>query len=331
MLCRGIIATTMKKIATTTLMLLGPLCTHAQIYATPGGAPTLMNPAFTGMHNGSLRINVIGSPNLFSDNMNHKMVTTSADYRTKSWSKGRQFAGIGAAYTYEHWAVDGNRNSNNTAKLSAAWHLLGVSKNRRHLSVSLQSGWNFSEEDYTVYYLLSTGHLSVAQRTRTRTIYQANAGIAYAQQIGKKLRYVVGANTLIGRFAADALTLHQTYEFPLPSYHSLLAGAEVDITPRWSLRPSLQYMFYAQQSETFAGCEVRYKPRQTAFFIGLWQTYRQTMAVTAGANHNRWRATICTQHTNNPISTITPGNLLELSLQYTIWGSGRTALPCVRY
>ncbi len=311
---------------------MGHAYTHAQIYATPGGAPTLMSPAFTGMHNGTLRINAIGSPNTFSDNMNYKMgSTTCADYRTKSWNKGRQFAGFGAAYTYQQQTVDENRKRNNTANLSAAWHVLGGQKNRHLLSVGLQGGWNYTEEDYSVYFLHSNGNISVAQRTRESSIYQANAGIAYAQQIGKRLRYVLAANTLIRRFAPDALTLHQTSDFPLPSYHSLLAGAHIDVTPIWSLRPSLQHLFYAGKSETFAGSEVRYKPRITAYFTGIWQTYRQTMAVTIGAEHNRWRAIACYQYTNRPISALTTGNMFELSLQYTIWGTGRTALPCVRY
>lgn len=322
----------MKKIVSTALLLLGSACTHAQIYATPGGAPTLMSPALTGMHNGTLRINAIGSPFMFSGNVQQRLVTTtSADYRTKSWSKGKQFAGIGAAYTYQHLNVDENRNRNNMAKLSAAWHVLGGQKNRRHLSVGIQGGWNYSAEEYTAFYLLSNGNLYAEQKTRERTVYEANAGIAYAQQIGKRLRYIVAANTLIRRFASDALTLHQTSQFPLPSYHSLLAGAEIDITPKWSLRPSLQHLFYDGNSETFAGSEVRYKPRKTAYFTGIWQTYRETMAITTGAEHNRWRATACYQYTNRPISPITAGNVLELSLQYTIGGTGRTTLPCIRY
>ena len=317
----------MKFLSATVLLLFAFAGSHAQLYTTQGGSPLLLNPALTGAHNAALRINTIASPNWHTyNNWHYLMSSTSADYRTKSWGHGRQYAGIGLVHTYGTMAQGAFLDQ--TTQLSAAWHVQGGRKNLRQLSVGLSGGL---ERDKEPFYEDPIGPLPPASQYRIRTRYQLGAGITYSQQIGKRLRYIVGASTLF--YGLDGPLLSQIRESFLDnkSYQTIIAGGEITLTNKWTLRPSLQRVYSFSHTATTWGTDVRYQPKQFAYYAGLWHSYHRVMAISAGVEHNRWRATGCYQYITNDAYIPTTGATLELGLQYKIWGHGRKAIPSQRY
>ncbi len=317
----------MRNIVTTTMLLLTATVSHAQVYNTPGGSPLLLNPALTGMHNGTLRINAIASPNWSTfNNWHYLMSTTSADYRTKSWGHGRQFAGIGLAYTYGTMAA--GEVVDQETKLTAAWHVQGGHKHLRQLSIGLSG---CIERDKEPMYEDPSGPLLPTNRYAIYKRYQLGAGITYSQQISKRLRYIVGASTLLYGLNGPLLPEIRESLSDNRLYQTLLAGGEISLTNKWMLRPSVQHVYNSRFALTTWGTDVRYQPKQYAWFAGLWHSYRQVMGISAGAEHNRWRATAYYKYITNEAYMPTTGSTLELGVQYKIWGKGRKPIPSLRY
>ena len=317
----------MKHLLTTTLLLFATSSTHAQFYILPDGAPLLLNPALTGMHNGTLRINTLYNP--YPYGFNHKWrgitSTTSADYRTKSWGQGRQHAGIGIQYQFI--GSTDYPMYNYTGKLFAAWHLRSKSSNRQ-LSAGLEFG--FEQNQTTVSSYNSSATYPEGQKAHIY-VRHLGAGLAYSQQLSSKVRFLAGIRSAIPRYASDAETRYFTEGSHIHANHLALLGGEIDLSRKWTIRPSFTFQYSEPETHIAGGFDVRYQPQKTAYFAGLWSQYLQNMGISAGAARNQWRVLACYRmfiH-DQPMHIHSYG--LELSLQYVVKGNGRTTLPCIRY
>ncbi len=317
----------MKKILTTVLLLLAATSAYTQFYLLPDGAPLLLNPALTGMHNGTLRVNTVYNPYPYGFDQKWRGITntTSADYRTKSWSKGRQYAGIGMQYQF--MGTTDYPIQTNTGKLFAAWHLR--SKNsKRQLSAGVEYGRE--QIPFIVSFYSSNATYPEGQKAHIN-VRHLGAGLAYSQQLSNRIRLLAGARSAFPRYASDAETRYFTRNSKIHANHSVLLAGEIGLTPKWTIRPSFMYDFGFAINYLRAGVDVRYQPKKTAWFAGLWCPYQQNMGISTGAARNEWRILACYRmyRDKQPMHMYSRG--LELSLQYVVKGQGRTALPCVWY
>ncbi len=316
----------MKRIVTTTLLSLATVSVQAQTYTLPHSAPLLLNPALTGMHDGSLRVNtVVRTGNAATGHKwNELWNTTSADYRTKSWGHGRQYAGIGMAYTY--WQGGNNTIYDNVARVSAAWHLQGGHKKPYLLSAGIQGG----HESYSrLIEAVHTGNSYTLGYKQTVSTWQLGVGVTYSTELTQKIRYIAGYHYTNNLFMANEPTMPVSLEEFTKSNHYLLFGSEIRSSNILSVRPSIICRFRMIDVDAMGGTDIRYQPKNTAYFLGLWHPYTGSVAFSAGIARSNWRILSCYQLGNQSIATHNTG--LELSLQYIVKGNGRTTLPMVRY
>jgi hypothetical protein len=279
------------------------------------------------MHNGTLRINTVYNPYPYGFNRKWRGITstTSADYRTKSWGQGRQHAGIGIQYQFIG-STDYPIHIN-IGKLFAAWHLRSKRSNRQ-LSVGVEYGRE--QIPFIVDLYRSSAAYPEGQKAHIN-VRHIGAGLVYSQQLSNRIRALAGIRTAIPRYASDAETRYFVEGSAIHASHSILAGGEIGLTQKWTIRPSFMYDFGFAINYLRAGFDVRYQPKKTAWFAGVWCPYLQNLGVSAGAARNQWRVLACYRMFIHDQPRHIHSYGLELSLQYVVKGNGRTVLPCVRY
>ena len=338
------------------IALSAPIATYAQdIHFTQFDmAPLVINPAFTGNFDGSVRASAIYRNQWASVTVPYVTFGAAVDLPVLVERNGDYLA-VGLQL-YKDQAGDGNL-SNFTGLASIAYSKsLGQSNDVNRstsLTVGLQGGYAQESIDLSKLYFgdeWSNGtftqgtsqeyHLGIGNSIN---YYLVNAGLALSHG-GSKFSYTLGLaanninqpNNSIEKKASstDLLDMRYTGE----------VGANWIVGERLSLRPAVLYQSQATASELIAGNEFHYQVGgepgyenfSTAVFLGGWYRSGDATMITAGVEFKGFRIGVSYDYNISNLNTASNGNGgFEIGIRYIAPNpmkfAGKRTIPCARF
>jgi len=315
-------------------------------------APLLINPAFTGAHNGQLRASAI-----YRDQWRSAM--GEAAFRTVAASVDApivrdlsidDYLAAGIQFYNDKAGDLGLRN--NTILASVAYHKFLGRNVDKTLSVGLQGGYTQKGFDLSKAYF--------GDEFRNGTFFQGtsgeypnlgnsvdyftvNAGIGYSMALGQNLGISLGAGANNINQPMETVSRRANSEVGLGRRYTGQAGAIWFATDRFSVRPAVLYQSQASASEIVGGSEFNYivgntefRDYATALFIGGWYRSNDAVLATAGVEFKGFRVGVSYDYTVSDYDAATNGNGgFEISLRYVkpdpLTFARRVTYPCARF
>ena len=315
--------------------------------------PLVINPAFTGMFNGKVRVDAIYRSQWNSVTVGYKTYGASVDMPIKVERNGDYLAG--GLQLFKDVAGDGNL-SNFTGLVSIAYHktfggssLNGASKD---LAVGLQGGYAQQSIDLSKLYFADefVNGSFVPGTTQEYSLglgnsvnyYLVNAGISYAQSVSDKFSYVLGvaANNL--NQPNQSLSKKQSSETSLDMRYTGELGLVLNVSEKLSLRPAVLYQYQASASEIVAGNEFHYaltsgnaSESTTGVFLGGWYRSGDATMITGGIEFANFRVGLAYDYNISTLNSASNGNGgFEIALKYISpyhHSVNSHAVPCNRF
>ena len=298
---------------------------NAELNATP----LAINPAFTGMFDGSVRVSSLYSNNWASVTVPYISFGASVDMPVYTDSKGNYLA-AGILF-HKDDAGDGNIADFN-AGISLAYHkLFGKAHHNSDLAIGIQAGYNqgniyllplyLGNPVNYVYFFPGTGQ--PYNLGNSINYYDANVGISFSHG-SNKFNYTLGAsvnnindpNQSIDKIANGSGLLDLRYIGEI--------GANWILTKRLTLRPQIFYQTQSGNKYLIAGNEFRYniskdplRYNATTIFISGWYQPDYLVTVAVGLELKRFRIGIAYDYPVNTINNASNGDGgLTVSLKY---------------
>lgn len=337
-------------------LLLGATASFAQdVHFTQFDAsPLIVNPAFTGGFNGTVRAAAIYrdqwrsiTPNAF------RTYGVSVDAPILRDLSIDDYLAAGVQL-YNDRAGDGNLN-NTSVLASIAYHkFLGGTSSyeaNKTLTVGLQGGYTSKNIDLSRLYFQDqflngqyTGPSAEFPGLGNRVNYfTVNAGIAWSHSPSENFGYTlgVGANNL--NQPRESFQQKKNSDVGLGRRYTAQAGAIWRTSDRFSIRPGILYQSQSTAYELVAGSEFNYivgdpeeRPLQTAVFAGLWTRVKDAYMVTAGVEFKAIRIGVAYDYNTSDLKNASNHNGgFEISLRYilpadTDFGP-KLSYPCTRF
>ena len=308
-------------------------------------APMAVNPAFTGMFNGTTRVNSFYSNHWAGTNINYVSGGASVDLPLVT-GKGGSYLATGMQLRKDV-AGDGNI-SNFSGLISLAYHKIfrkTSDSNNAHaadLAIGIQAGYDQSSinmssvffgyhwVDPNNYYLPPPGssteyHLGLGNSV---SYYPVNAGISFAKSFSERFNLVAGISANNLTQPVRSTDWWQNNQMKTERQYMGSLGLNILATKRLSFRPAAFYMNSANSHGFIAGNDFSYivsknrKPNEsTSVFLGLWYRSVDVTMVTAGITHNRLHLGIAYDYWPHTINTSGNGSGgLCVNLRYTAPG-----------
>ena len=338
------------------IMLSAPVATYAQdIHFTHFDmAPMVINPAFTGMFSGVVRVSAIYRNQWASVTVPYVTYGAAVDMPLLTESNGDYLAA--GLQLYKDQAGDGNL-SNFTGLLSIAYSK-SLGRNDEvfkstSLTVGLQGGYAQKSIDLSKLYfgdewlngtfvpgLSQEYHLGIGNSVN---YYLVNAGLSLSHA-GQKFSYTLGlaANNL--NQPNDDIEKKQNSQTGLDMRFTGVAGANWIVGERLTLRPAVLYQNQATASELIAGNEFRYAVSRdpgyqdfsTAVFLGGWYRTGDATMITAGVEFKGFRIGVSYDYNISTLNTSSNGNGgFEIGIKYIAPSpfkfAGKRTIPCARF
>ena len=338
------------------IALLAPAAIYAQdIHFTQFDmAPLVVNPAFTGNFDGSVRASAIYRNQWASVTVPFVTEGASVDLPVLVERNGDYLA-LGLQL-YDDKAGDGNL-SNFTGLVSIAYSkALGQKDDlgrSTSLTVGLQGGYAQESIDLSKLYFgdeWSNGtfvpgtsqeyHLGIGNSIN---YYLVNAGLALSHG-GQKFSYTIGAavnninqpNNSIEKKASSTDLLDMRYTGEI--------GANWIVGERLSLRPAILYQYQASATELIAGNEFHYQVGgqpgyenfSTAVFLGGWYRTGDAAMITAGVEFKGFRIGVSYDYNISSLNNASNGQGgFEIGIKYIAPNpfkfAGRRTVACTRF
>jgi type IX secretion system PorP/SprF family membrane protein len=256
-------------------------------------APLAVNPAFTGMFDGSVRAvgfhtvqwaATVPAPN--------ETYGVSCDLPLYTDKKGNYLA-TGVAVNKS--IADGSSLVNFSGLLTLAYHLrfcTSDSHNNKRLgdlAIGIQSGYSQANFKYSV---LSFGALppQTSEIHKSANYYSVNAGISFSKALDDHLNFSVG-------LAGFNLNQAGHLEFPdmwIDRVYIGVVGVDWHVGDRFIIRPKILYQKQENGEENFiAGSEFQYHLKKSripaSVFVGAWDRPGDIVAATCGLELSRFR------------------------------------------
>lgn len=316
-------------------------------------SPLLLNPANTGAFNGEVRASAI-----YRDQW--RSVLAASAFKTYGVSVDMPIirdisvddylaAGI---QVYNDRAGDGNL-SNFSALLSVAYHKFLGQDAKKVLTVGLQGGYSQKNLDLSRLYFgdeFQSGTWNPGTSVEfgwldTKTSnYVINAGISYAQAIGEKSGFTLGAGvnninqpleSFDRRTASKEVGLGMRYTGQL--------GAIIGVSDKLTLKPAAFVQSQSKAIELVGGNEFHLKvgedyevPTSTAVFAGVWYRYDDAIMITGGIEFKGFRVGVAYDYNTSDLKNASSGNGgFEISIRYVapspIDFARKLLYPCGRF
>ena len=314
-----------------------------------GTAPLYINPAFTGMFAGNLRISALYENQWGNISTPYITYGLSADMPLLT-TRGGSYVGAGIQIIKDQ-AGDGSA-SNFNGLASVAYHQLFGKANSDYnydLSIGLQGGYSQKSVDLTTLYFgnqfnnpiyspYSNYHFDLGNSVNYYTI---NTGISFSQSVGSKFNYTVGlaANNL--NQPKDATEKTQNEYVGNNFGYTATIGANIALANRLMMRPAILFQFGNSYSchDFIGGTELQYtlaNGSQHLFFknlfIGAWYRSGDYYSITAGSQfYKTFRLAV-----DFDFSAQTAGSGgMQLQLQYVLLrkssAANKMVVPCNRF
>ena len=319
-------------------------------------SPLTINPAFTGMFDGRVRVCGIYRNQWSSVTVPYVTYGASVDLPIV-WSNGGYLAT--GMQLFKDQAGDGNL-SNFTGLLSVAYHLT-TGRDRDNdktsdLAVGLQAGYAqksidlgklyFGDEYYNGTFVPGSSqeyHLGVSPSIN---YFLVNAGISYSHSFGERASFTMGAGANNLNQPNDALEKKATSENSLDMRYTGEAGLDIVAGERLALRPAVLYQYQATANELIAGNEFHYvlsdntEPRYTSFttavFLGAWYRTGDAIMITTGMEFKGFRVGFAYDYNMSTLNAASNGRGgFEIAVKYLApWPmiyAGSRSIPCQRF
>jgi type IX secretion system PorP/SprF family membrane protein len=347
----------MKRIATLALLgatlLAGNSASAQDVHFTQFDAsPLLINPAFTGAHNGKYRAAAIYRDQWRSimGDAAFKTVGASIDAPIVRDLSIDDYLAAGLQF-YNDRAGDGNL-ANNSILASVAYHKFLGSKQNMSLSVGLQGGYTQKSIDLSKLYFGDEFRNGVFQQGTSAEYpglgnkvdyFTVNAGVNYSIAFGENFGITLGGGANNLTQPDESVQRERNAEVGLGMRYTGQAGAIVYTGERLSIRPAVLYQSQSTASEIVAGSEFNYivgntefRNYATAVFIGAWHRLDDAVMATAGVEFKGFRVGVSYDYNISTLDAATNGNGgFEISLRYIAADpldfARRLLYPCARF
>ncbi|WP_345083219.1 PorP/SprF family type IX secretion system membrane protein [Nemorincola caseinilytica] len=313
-------------------------------------APLVVNPAFTGMFDGTARAGGIYRSQWGSVTVPYVTMGAHADMPLYAdQSGGYMAAGL---QVFNDKAGDGNLQ-NFTGLLSLAYHK--TMGERNEIAVGMQGGYAQKSIDLSKLYFgdefingtASGGSsaeygLGVGNQV---SYFLINAGVSYAgSNSDGSFGYVIGLGANNINQPNDALLKKQNSDVGLDMRFTGQLGLTVKTNDRFSLRPAL--LFQSQSSATeviggnefmyYVGNEPGYNNFSTAVFLGGWYRSGDAVMITGGVEFKGVRIGLGYDYNISSLNSASNGNGgFEIALRYIapypLKFAGKRVVPCQRF
>ena len=313
-------------------------------------APMVVNPAFTGLFDGKVRVSAIYRNQWASVTVPY--VTYGAAIDLPLLLEGNDDRLSGGLQLYKDQAGDGNL-SNFTGLVSIAYHKSTGALSE--LSVGLQGGYAqksidlsklyFGDEWLNGAFVPATSqeyHLGIGNSVN---YYLVNAGLAYSQNTRDgRFNFTLGAAANNLNQPNDDIEKKQNSQTGLDMRFTGELGINWIVSQRLTLRPAVLYQNQATASELIAGNEFLYQVGgapgysdfSTAVFLGGWWRSGDAAMITAGVEFKGFRIGASYDYNISTLNTSSNGNGgFEIGIRYVAPNSmkfaGRKTIPCSRF
>jgi type IX secretion system PorP/SprF family membrane protein len=311
---------------------------YTQIAATP----LSLNPAFTGMVNGSIRGNVLCRKDHFSypDSWIGTYSTPSVGYyasvdgRTRDFENG-DYIGVGGLGSYN--VADDGSIVNADALASVSYHKLFAPNEglyRKHgieIAFGIQGGYK-----HRTYFIPIVAFGGGTRSPGRIDGYVVNAGVSFAHALGERFNYVAGFSAANINQPSDAVLASQWELAYMGRTYTATAGANIWLLPRVSLQPAFVWISRYSDSYITGGTEVFFRlgsyKTSPHIYAGMWYRSSNILMYTGGIAMGRLRIGAGTDHSisglQQPDKTV-----VEVAVTYLGFGKGgkRKQLLCNRF
>lgn len=331
-----------------TLALTAPAAIAQDIHFTQFDmAPLVINPAFTGMANGPVRVSGIYRSQWSSVTVPYVTYGAAVDMPLLADQGGYLGAGL---QLYKDQAGDGNL-SNFTGMLSVAYHKFFGNND---LAVGLQGGYAqksidlsklyFGDEYRNGTFVPGTSQEMQLGLGNSVNYYLVNAGIALSHSSGEKFSYTIGLGANNINQPNDAIEKKQNSQTGLDMRYTGVLGLDISMGERLSLRPAVLFQSQATATEFIAGNEFHYdisqypgyKDFSTAVFLGGWYRGGDAAMISAGVEFKGIRLGLAYDYNISTLNNSSSGNGgFELAIRYIApypsKFAGKRTIPCSRF
>jgi type IX secretion system PorP/SprF family membrane protein len=317
-------------------------------------SPLTVNPAFTGLFNGKIRVCGIYRNQWASVTVPYKTFGASVDLPIIWRENGYLAVGL---QVFNDQAGDLGL-TNFTGMGSIAYHLtVGDYRNedqRSDIAVGLQAGYCTKSLDLSKAYFGDEFVNGIANPGTSAeylqginngvNYYLVNAGIAYSKSFSSNFGLTLGAGANNLNMPNDGVEKKQNSQTALDMRWTGQMGINWLAGDKLSLRPAVLYQYQAAASEIIAGNEFHYMLSNmpsnfsgyaTAVFLGGWYRTGDAFMVTAGFEFKGIRVGVGYDYNNSSLNAASNGNGgYEISVRYLApWPAiyENRSIPCMRF
>lgn len=290
-------------------------------------APAAINPAFTAMSKGNLRLSGLYERRWSSYAVPYVSFGASGDMSAVQLRNG-DYIGAGLQL-FNDGAGDGNLQ-NFSGLVSLAYHkTFNQNKDKYHnsdLSFGLQGGYISKDfdRDFSNHLHLSPSGTQPLGLNNPVTYYPVNAGVSFTQSRGLRFNYTIGLSAHNLNQPTDAPSKRQHSMVGLDMRYSGVFTANWVLTDRLSIRPAVFYELLGNGNNLFVGNEFMYKISRnisqsipTSVFAGTWYDVQDEFMFTAGVEVRRFRLGLVYSFDNSSLASEGTGGV-GLSLKYAV-------------
>jgi type IX secretion system PorP/SprF family membrane protein len=311
-------------------------------------SPLTINPAFTGMHNGTWRASGIYRNQWNS--VTTPYVTTGLSFDAPIYRAiGSNTYLSGGVNFFTDKSGDGNL-MNNSFMGSLAYHKSFGYDDNMSLSLGMQGGFVQKSIDLSLltfpdqfrnggYTPGTTGEL-LNNRINN---YIANVGLNWGHAPSEKFAYQVGTAVYnLNQPLESFQRAKRNNEVGLGMRINTQLGAIWHINNRFSLLPAVLFQTQTNATEFIAGSEVKMRlgdedVRSVAsnIFLGGWVRTGDATLITGGLEHRGFRLGLGYDVTSSPLKTVSGASSFEIGLSYVqpnpLDFARKVFFPCARF
>jgi type IX secretion system PorP/SprF family membrane protein len=315
--------------------------------------PLVLNPAFTGMFDGTVRASGIYRTQWGSVTVPYVTFGGSVDMPLLTENNGDYLAA--GLQIYNDKAGDGNLQ-NFTGMLSVAYHkALGTDEyNSGDLAVGLQGGYAQKAIDLTKLYfgdefnggsfVPGSSQEYLLGMGNSVNYYLVAAGLSYSKKANENLSYVIGISANNINQPNEAIQKKQTSETNLDMRFCGTLGINWIAGERLAIKPAVLFQYQAGAQEIIAGSEFNYQVGNstgyqdfsTAVFLGGWYRNGDAAMITGGVDFKGFRIGLGYDYNISSLNPASNGKGgFEIAVRYiapnAMKFAGKRVVPCTRF
>lgn len=313
-------------------------------------APLVINPAFTGGHNGLWRAAGIYRNQWRSVTIPYVTYGASFDMPLITDLSTDDYL-AGGIQLFNDKAGDANL-SNFSALASVAYTKFLGRKVDKSISIGVQGGYTQKSIDLSKLYFADEfvggtfmGGTSAEYPYLNNKVdyFTLNAGVAWSHAPTQKFGYTIGLGANNLNQPQESFRKKANSDVGLAMRYNAQVGAILYTSERFSIRPAVLYQSQATATELIGGSEFHYivgspefRSIATAVFLGGWYRTGDAAMITGGIEFKGFRLGLSYDYNTSALKSASNGNGgFEISLRYIAPNpldfARRLLYPCARF